>query len=147
MAILGQPVSGLGSWGGPAGAWRFPIVIPLQFGLQVAGVFQGTFVSTGNFCQIENAGIQLVVQFLDENGDPLNISGATSLQIAIQQPDGTQVLKAASYVTNGIDGQLYYVTTATDLLEAGLCYVQGQVVVGGSTLTTAWGQFQANANL
>ena len=147
MGILGQPISGLGTWGGPSGAWRFPIVIPLQFGLQVAGVFQGTFVSTGNFCQIANAGIQLIVQFLDANGDPLDISGATSLQIAIQQPDGSQVLKPAAYVTNGIDGQIYYVTTATDLLEAGLCYVQGQVVVGGSTLTTALGQFEANANL
>ena len=145
--FLGQPISGLGSWGGPSRAWTYPLVIPLQFALQVAGVFQGTFVSTGNFCQVANAGIQLVVQFLDANGDPLDISGATSLQIAIQQPDGTQVLTAASYVSNGIDGQLYYVTTATDLLEAGLCYVQGQVVVGGSTLTTALGQFEASANI
>ena len=147
MGILGQPVSGLGTWGGPGGSWRFPLVIPVALQLQVAGAFQGTFVQTNSFCQVANAGIQFVVTVLDQNGNPLNISGATSLVIAFQLPDGTQVLKTATYVTNGIDGQLYYVTTATDLLEAGLCYVQAQVVVGGSTLTTAWGQFQANANL
>lgn len=122
-------------------------MIPLSFQLQVAGTFQGTFVETNNFCQVANAGIQLIVQFLDEEGEPLNISGATNLTIALQQPDGTQVLKAAAYVTNGLDGQIYYVTTAMDLLEAGLCYVQGQVTIGGSTLTTALGQFEANANL
>ena len=144
--FLGQPITGL-SLGFGGMSFRMPIVIPLQFGLKVAGAFQGTFVKTNNFCQVANAGIQFIVTVLDQNGNPLNISGATSLVIAFQLPDGTQVNKAATYVTNGIDGQLYYVTTATDLLEAGLCYVQAQVVVGGSTLTTAWGQFQANANL
>lgn len=147
MAILGQPVSGLGTWGGPGGAWRFPIVIPLQFALQVAGVFQGTFVETQNFCQIENAGLQIILTVLDANGQPLDISGATDLVIALQAPDGTQTPFTAQYVTNGIDGQLFYVTTAADLEEAGLWYVQAQVTVGGAMLTTAWGQFQANANL
>lgn len=147
MSMLGQPLTGLGSWGGPGRSWRFPIVIPLQFELQVAGVFHGTFIKTNNFCQIVNAGIQLILTFLDEDGNALDISGATSLIIALQGPDGTQSSKTASYVTNGIDGQIYYVTTAADLVEPGLWYVQGQITVGGAVLTTAWGQFEANPNL
>lgn len=124
-----------------------PIVIPLQFLLQVAGMFLGTFVVTNNFCQIKNAGIQLVITFLDENGNLLDIYGATNLTIALQAPDGTQTSFPAQYVTNGLDGQIFYVTTATDLTEAGLWYVQGQVTIGGAVLTTALGQFEANSNL
>lgn len=147
MGILGQPLSGLGSWGGPSRSFRFPIVIPIQFELQVAGAFHGTFISTGNFCQVANAGIQFIVRFLDADTNPIDISGSTVISVAFQKPDGTQVTLAAQYVTNGIDGEIYYVTTATDILEAGLWYVQGQVTVGGSVLTTALGQFEAQVNL
>lgn len=123
-------------------------MIPVQFNLQVAGQQQPeTFIVTQNFCQIDNAGIQFIVQMLDENQNPLNISGATSIILAFQAPDGTQFNKTAQYLTNGIDGQIYYTTTTSDITEAGTYYVQAQVTVGGSTLTTAWGQFQANANL
>lgn len=145
--VLAQPISGLASFGSPGGAWRFPLVLPLQFNLQVAGYFQGTFISTGNFCQVENAGIQIIIQFLDENQNPLNISGATNLAIAFQKPDGTQAVQVAQYLSNGIDGQIYYVTNDTDIEETGLWYVQGQVTVGGSVLTTALGQFEANENI
>lgn len=144
--FLSQPVTGL-TLGFAGRSWRFPIVIPLEFDLQVAGVFQGTFVSTGNFCQINNAGIEFVVKFLDQNEQPLDISGATSISIAFQEPDGTQNTVTAQYVTNGIDGEIYYVTNNTDIDEVGLWFVQGQVTVGGSVLTTALGQFEANENL
>lgn len=147
MSILGQPISGLGSWGGPARAWRFPILIPVQFQLQVAGLFQDSFVETNNFCQVANAGIQFIVEFLDEQQRPLDISGATDIAVALQKPDGTQVALVAQFLTNGIDGKIYYVTTATDILESGVWYVQGQVTVAGATLTTVMGQFEANANL
>jgi hypothetical protein len=144
--FLGQPVTGQ-TLGYGGGAFRYPIVIPLQFALQVAGAFQGTFISTSNFCQIANAGIELIVTFLDQNGDPLDISGATVLAIGLQAPDDTLSLKTAQYVTNGIDGKIYYVLTATDILETGLWYCQGQVTVGGAILTTALGQFEAQPNL
>lgn len=148
MSILGQPITSLGSGGYPVGAWRHPIVIPVNFALQVAGQFQPTnFIVTSNFCQIANAGIQIIVQVQDQNLNPLNVLGASAIVLAFQQPDGTQFNRNATFLTNGIDGSIYYVTTATDILEAGLWYVQAQVTVGGATLTTLWGQFEANANL
>lgn len=147
MAILGQPVSGLGSWGGPAGSWRFPILIPIAFELQIAGAFQGTFVSTGNFCQAANAGIQFIVTILDENLNPLDISGATALKLAFKLPSGQHVPKFAQYVTNGRDGRLFYTSLPTDFMQSGLTYVQAQVTIGGAILTTAWGQFEVNPNL
>jgi hypothetical protein len=125
-----------------------PLVIPVNFLLQVAGILQPKgFVVTQNFCQIANAGIQFIVQVLDESLNPLDISGASSIVLAFQKPDGTQFTKTATYLSNGIDGSIYYVTNNTDILEYGLWYIQAQITIGGAMLTTLWGQFQANANL
>jgi|SRR5579864_29026 len=148
MAILGQPITGLASYGSVGIPYRQPLVIPVDFALQVAGPFQPTgFLVTTNFCQVANAGIQIIVQVLDENLNPINLYGATVLTIAFMKPDGMQFSKTAQYLTNGIDGNIYYTTLATDILEAGLWYVQAQVTIGGATLTTQWGEFEANANL
>jgi hypothetical protein len=123
-------------------------MIPIEFSLQVAGLEEPAgFIVTRNFLQAANAGIQFVVTVLDENQNSLDISGATSIVLAFQNPDGTQFTRTAQYLSNGIDGNLCYTTTATDFIEAGLCYVQAQVTIGGAILTTAWGQFEVNANL
>lgn len=123
-------------------------MIAVSFQLQVAGTPSLSFAApTPNFFQVANAGIQILVQLLDEDQEPLNISGATALTLAFQLPDGTLISKTASYLSNGIDGQIYYVTTASDFIEAGLTYVQAQVTVGGATLTTAWAIFTVHANL
>lgn len=146
MSILGQPITGL-TLGFGGRSWKFPLVIPIDFSLQVAGPYNPPgFIVTTNFCQIANAGLQFIVTVLDENQDPLDISGATSLILSFINPDGSFFQKTAAYVTNGIDGQIYYVTTASDLLEAGLCYIQGQFTIGGVTMTTAFGQFATNNN-
>jgi len=148
MAILGQPITALASYGSVGMPYRFPIVIPVNFQLQIAGPFNPPgFIVTTNFCQVANAGIQFIVQVLDENQNPLNISGATSLMLVFQNPDGSEFTRTAQYTSNGIDGNLYYVSTATDFLEAGLCFVQAQVIVGGAVLTTMQGQFAVNGNL
>ena len=123
-------------------------MIAVSFQLHVAGTPSLSFAApTPNFFQVANAGIQILVQLLDEDQEPLNISGATALTLAFQLPDGTLISKTASYLSNGIDGQIYYVTTASDFIEAGLTYVQAQVTVGGATLTTAWAIFTVHANL
>lgn len=147
MSILGQPITGL-TLGFGGRSWRFPLVIPVQFQLQVAGAYNPPgFIVTSNFCQVANAGIQFIVTALDQNQNPLNISGATSLMLVFQKPDGTEVVQTAQYVTNGIDGEIYYISTDTDFVEFGLWYVQAQVIVGGAVLTTQLGQFQVNNNL
>ena len=123
-------------------------MIAVSFQVQVGGTPSLSFAApTPNFFQVANAGIQILVQLLDEDQEPLNISGATALTLAFQLPDGTLISKTASYLSNGIDGQIYYVTTASDFIEAGLTYVQAQVTVGGATLTTAWAIFTVHANL
>lgn len=148
MAILGQPITALPSYGTIGMPYRRPLVIPVEFQLQVAGQFQpNKFIVTQNFCQVANAGIQFIVTVLDENLDPLDIMGANPIVLAFQAPDGTQTPKAATFLTNGLDGAIYYTTNDTDILEAGLWYLQAQVTIGGTILTTLWGQFEANANL
>lgn len=147
MSILGQPVTYLATYGAVGIPHRYPFLIPLQFNLQVASTQSPGFFVTSVSCQAANAGIQFLVEMLDANLNTLNISGATSMQIFFQAPDGTQTAHTASYLTNGIDGQLYYVTTVSDLIEAGLWYIQAEIVLGGSTFTTMQGQFEVFSNL
>ena len=148
MSILGQPITSLATYGAIGMPYPRPIVIPLNFALQVAGTAQPPgFIITQNFCQVANAGIQFIVQVLDENLNPLNLYGATDLALAFQAPDGSYFTKTAQYLTNGIDGNIYYVTNSTDITESGLWYIQPQVILGGTILTTLWAQFEANANL
>ncbi len=127
--------------------YRYPLMIPIPFSLQVAGTAPTSFITTSNFCQAANGGIQFLVTVEDQNGNPINLMGASNLVIAFQSPDGTQFTRAAQLYTNGIDGIVAYTTTPSDLTEAGLWYLQAQATVGGSPITTAWGQFQVGANL
>lgn len=145
--FIGQPISYLGSGGYPSGAWRYPLVIPLTFSVPVAGKVISDFTNSYQSFQAQNAGIQLICVLLDANFNPLNLYGATSIALEFEMPSGDVFSRAASFLTNGMDGSIYYVTTATDIVETGLCYMQASVTIGGSTLTSQWISFEAIPNI
>ena len=62
----------------------------------------------------------LEVQFLDSNGDPVDLTGATLINFKLAPPDGTATLsKTGALSTNGVDGKVRYATASGDLSKIG----------------------------
>lgn len=88
----------------------------------------------------QGAVTQLIVKIVDLNtGQPVQLQQATGLKIAIQYPDLTFQQFTAALYTDGSDGKIVYTTVnsgpnAVDLSEVGLYHIQGQAVIGATTL-------------
>jgi len=67
----------------------------------------------------------LMIECVAKEGyDALDISDATVKQIVIQKPDNTTLTKDGTFVTDGTDGALYYMTETSDIDQPGTYYVQ-----------------------
>lgn len=73
-------------------------------------------------------GVVLVVTFYDEDGDALDVSSATTIEMHFKKPDGETAVVTAAYVSDGSDGQLEYTTLAATLDQAGTWQYQGYIV-------------------
>lgn len=100
-----------------------------------------------NEIHLNDIGKQFVVQLYDNNGNPLNVSGATALQLWFKSPTGLTYSKTATFLTDGVDGQIQYVTVAGDMNEVGLWQMQAYAVVGTSTWHSNIYQFKVYPNL
>ena len=148
------PTTGLCTYGtGPAAFSPGPTpavgpVVELSFTLALAGpVLSALPLTPPQQCQNSTPNVALQVAVVDQNGDAVDLSAATALQFWLLAPDGTPRPVPASFVSNGLDGLIEYVTTAQDLNEAGLWSIQAQVTFGTSVLLTGWGSFVAAGNI
>jgi len=91
-------------------------------------------------------GVNVTVIFM-QGGSVLDISGATTKQIKIRQPDGTLLTKAGAFVTDGTNGELTWLTTAGSDLVSGPHKVQGYAITPAWTDHTEIGEFPVDANL
>ena len=77
----------------------------------------------------------------------VDISGASTKTIKLQDPAGNTASNAGSFTTDGTDGKLYYDLQANDVDEAGIWYVQGYVVLAGGTWHSDRKTMKVHANL
>ena len=77
----------------------------------------------------------------------LDISTATVKQIIIDKPDGTNLTRSASYVTDGVDGKLYYLTVLGDFDQAGTYRCQAKINMPGFSGYSSPTSFTVNANV
>ncbi|NIQ01599.1 MAG: hypothetical protein GWM98_15440 [Nitrospinaceae bacterium] len=77
--------------------------------------------------QKDSVGVTLQVT-VQENGVAVDISAATTRQIIITKPDRSKLTKTATFVTDGSDGKIQYVTVAGDLDLAGTYSLQAFVI-------------------
>lgn len=111
--------------------------------------FNGAFFSViTQFAQIEDVGVALIVQMVRQSDkQPLDISGASSLQIFIGLPNGTRFTKTAQLYNDGLDGKMFYVTEDGDLPISDIYSIQGKVVIGSATLYSAQQNFSVLDNI
>jgi hypothetical protein len=69
---------------------------------------------------------------VDEEGDVLDISGASELKMGFIKPDQTVVEFDAELVNDGTDGILQYVTADGDVDQVGRWQAQPYVVIDGA---------------
>lgn len=92
-------------------------------------------------CRKNDTGIILNAILVDANNNPINIRAATKMLMKIVYPDGASKDVKGSWLTNGLDGQVAYVTTAADLPQEGLHKLQVELTMFGSTQSTEMGKF------
>lgn len=76
---------------------------------------------------------------IQDCGNSIDISSATSTQIIFIKPDNTEVVKTASFTTDGKNGKIQYIISSTDIDEIGTWQIKGKV-----TLVTPAGTWISN---
>ena len=98
-------------------------------------------------CQNSVPNVVLSVEVVDQDGNAVDISATTGLQLWLLAPDGTKVPVAAAFVSNGLDGLLEAVTDADTLPQAGTWGIQAQLQYGTTLLETRWAYFSVLPNV
>lgn len=100
--------------------------------------------------EIHKGNIGTVFRFEIRNQDNVivDLSAATELEIRFRKPDRVTVLiKIASYVTDGTDGQIQWVTVAGDLDVDGPWIRQARVVIPAGEFWTERLSFDVKDNI
>jgi hypothetical protein len=96
---------------------------------------------------VGDIGTSLEFEIRDEEGDIVDVSGATTKQVTFRRPGGTKFIRTLDFINTGTDGLVKYVTTAGDLDKAGTWKAQVYVVLGGGEWYTTTGTFEVHRNL
>lgn len=80
--------------------------------------------------------LRLIVQFVDQDGVIIDLAGNSLIEIKVGYPDGSSEDHAATLLTDGTDGKIYYDTDADDLNVSGFYVIQGKATVGGESFST-----------
>jgi len=136
----------------PLGLRYTQIMSTINFVLQLAGPVSPSFAPAYpvQICRMDDTGLQVVVQVLDGNGNPVDLRSASTKVIKFLLPGEETFDVNASLYTNGMDGKLYATTTTTapPLDQTGIWYVQARVASGAqNSLSTSWGQFKVMSNI
>lgn len=92
-------------------------------------------MSLSNIYQQNDIGIILTSIIYQSDGKTVqNISAASGLNFYLFRPDQGYLTKTAQFSTNGIDGQIEYITTSGDLSLAGIYRYQSSYNVMPNTL-------------
>lgn len=85
----------------------------------------------------------------DENGDAIDLSGASTKELHFEAPSGAGKEMTAAFYTDGTDGVIQYTTVSGDLDEDGTWSVQAYVVDAGLGINghSTKHQFEVVANL
>ena len=78
---------------------------------------------------------------VDEDGDAIDVSGATTKKIYFEKPDRTKIVRTATFYTDGSDGIIQYAVVDGDLNKSGDWQVQGWVDLADGEFFSALGEF------
>lgn len=92
-------------------------------------------------------GISLRLRVRDNDGNVINISGATTKTLYFNKPDNTTTSKTASFYTDGTDGIVSY-TTETDFLDTiGIWEIEVHLVIGAGSFRSTKVKFRVEETI
>lgn len=97
--------------------------------------------------QKNDEGVAFLVQVNDQDGNAINLSSASSINILFEKPDKTFVSKTASFVTDGTDGQIEYISITGDLNMVGRWQIQASYIKSSNLKYTSKDTFIVDSNL
>src|SRR5438309_3396699 len=89
-----------------------------------------------------------IIGTVKQDNVAVDISAATTHNLILTKPDGTEVTKSATFMTTGSDGKLHFYTLASDIDQAGIYEVRADLIFPTSTAydgDTFCGRFQVLA--
>ena len=97
--------------------------------------------------QQNDVGITFIVTVVEQDGvTPQNISSGTSLTIYLIRPDSSVISGSATFVTDGTNGQIQYISQNGDLSIIGIYKIQASYSVSSNVLYTQKTQFLVEPN-
>lgn len=92
----------------------------------------------------------LIIDVVDENNEPRDLSAATRKRILVRRPNGSEFIKTLSFHTDGVDGKLRVTFAKTDLpnpdRQVDYLY-QVDLAFGTWDGPLPWGKFTVQPNL
>lgn len=82
----------------------------------------------------------IAIELLIDSG--ASIETATDLKMIFKTPRETNIEKTAVFTTDGTDGLIQYVITASDLNDEGVWRVRGNYNLGAEEKFTSWAEFR-----
>lgn len=123
-------------------------VVALEFILGLAGPVPNVILpAVPQSCQNSCPNVALQVLIIDQDGNVIDLSTASGLQFWLLEPGGPAIPVPASFVSNGMDGMIQFITNAGTLPVAGLWGIQAQLQFGISLLLSRWGYFAVESNV
>lgn len=100
-------------------------------------------------CEIHlnDIGTAFRLTILDCDAVAIDISSAITKEILFQKPDGTSITQTATFLTDGTDGIVQYVTIANDLDQTGKWKIQAKVTLPTGTWSSNIETFRVYSNL
>lgn len=96
---------------------------------------------------VGDTGVSFQFTVKDQDSVAVDVSGATTKQLKFKKPGGTTVTQTASFVTDGTDGKIEYISDDGDLDEAGDWEIQVYVVLASGKKHTQRQHFKVFANI
>lgn len=97
--------------------------------------------------QQNNIGTIFRRTILDQDGNIVDVSSATTKEFIFTKPSDTRVIKSASFVNDGVSGVIQYTSTSGDLDEIGTWSYQAFIVFVSGEFYTDIDTFKVNRNL
>jgi hypothetical protein len=96
--------------------------------------------------RIGDVGTPFKITVYDVDG-VVNLSSCTSKKIYLEKPSGETLEKTASFLTDGSDGIIQYLTIQGDIDEVGTWQIQAKIEFSNSKFSTDIQKFKVLRNL